>query len=96
MSFHDAQLSDITVVLDKRWADDLAGALAILKQNGVQVRSADDDTSVVEGVVETCKVHDLQKLDCVDYVRTTFSWIADYPAGDPRDLDKVDREPDEY
>jgi hypothetical protein len=94
MSFHDAQMSDITVVLDKRWEDDLAGAVEILKQNGVDVRSADDDTSVVEGVVESSKVHDLQKLDCVDYVRTTFTWIADYPAGDPRDKDQVNREYD--
>ena len=94
MSFNDAQMSDITVVLDKRWEDDLAGAVEILKQNGVDVRSADDDTSVVEGVVETAKVHDLHKLDCVDYVRTTFTWIADYPAGDPRDKDKANREYD--
>ena len=96
MSFRDAHMSDITVVLDKRWENDLAGAVEILKQSGVAVRSADDDTSVVEGVIETAKVHDLQKLDCVDYVRTTFTWIADYPAGDPRDLDKTDREVDEY
>ena len=96
MSFNDAQMSDITVVLDKRWENDLAAAVEILKQNGVEVRSADDDTSVVEGVVPSARVHDLQKLDCVDYVRTTFTWIADYPAGDPRDLDKSNRESDEY
>ena len=93
MSFNDAQMSDITVVLDKRWENDLAGAVEILKQNGVQVRCSDDDRSVVEGVVETSKVHALEKLECVDYVRTTFTWIADYPAGDPRDKDNVDREP---
>jgi aspartyl-tRNA synthetase len=92
MNFNDAQMSDITIVLDKRWENDLAGAVEILKQNGVDVRSADDDNSVVEGVCETAKVHALEKLDCVDYVRTTFTWIADYPAGDPRDQDKVNRE----
>jgi hypothetical protein len=92
MNFNDAQMSDITVVLDKRWENDLAGAVEMLKQHGVDVRSADDDTSVVEGVCETAKVHALEKLDCVDYVRTTFTWIADYPAGDPRDQDKVNRE----
>jgi len=92
MNFHDAQMSDITVVLDKRWESDLEGAVKILKDAGVEVRSADDDNSVVEGVVETAKVHALEKLDCVDYVRTTFTWIADYPAGDPRDQDKVDRD----
>ena len=92
MNFHDAQMSDITVVLDKRWESDLEGAVKILKDAGVEVRSADDDNSVVEGVVESSKVHTLEKLDCVDYVRTTFTWIADYPAGDPRDQDKVDRD----
>ena len=95
MNFHDAQMSDITVVLDKRWESDLEGAVKILKDAGVEVRSADDDNSVVEGVVETAKVHALEKLDCVDYVRTTFTWIADYPAGDPRDQDKVDRDVDD-
>jgi hypothetical protein len=92
MPFNDAQMSDVTIVLDKRWESDLAGAVEILKQHGVNVRKADDDNSVVEGTCETAKVHVLQKLDCVDYVRTTFSWIADYPAGDPRDQDKVNRE----
>lgn len=96
MPFHDAQMSDVTVVLDKRWENDLNGACETLKQNGLQVRSADDDNSVVEGTIETAKVADLQKLDCVDYVRTTFTWIADYPAGDPRDQDKVNREVDDF
>jgi hypothetical protein len=95
MNFNDAQMSDITVVLDKRWESDLAGAVAELKKQGMEISRADDDCSVVEGVIESCKVADLQKLDCVDYVRTTFSWIADYPPGDPRDQDKVHREVDE-
>jgi hypothetical protein len=96
MSIHrDAHMSDITVVLDKRWEHDLNGAVEVLKQQGMQVRNADDHTSVIEGVIETAKVHDLNKLECVDYVRTTFTWIADYPAGDPRDQDKVNREIDD-
>ncbi len=95
MIFNDAQMSDVTVVVDKRWEDKLAEAVEELKRNGLEVRCADDDLNVVEGVIATAKVHDLQKLDCVDYVRTTFSWIADYPAGDPRDLDKVNREVDD-
>jgi hypothetical protein len=28
----------------------------------------------------------------VEYVRTIFTYVADYPPGDPRDLDKVGRE----
>ena len=95
MNFNDAQMSDITVVIDKRWEDNLNGAVEELKKAGVEVRSADDNNSVVEGVCESGKVKELEKLDCVDYVRTTFSWIADYPPGDPRDQDKVARESDE-
>ena len=83
----DASMSDIVVVLDKRWENDLAGAISVLKHHGMDVARADDDTSVVEGVIETNKVHHLEKLDCVDYVRKVFSWEANYPPGDPRDVD---------
>lgn len=95
MNFFDAQMSDITVVLDKRWEDNFEGAVEELKKEGMEISRADDDCSVVEGVIESSKVGALQKLDCVDYVRTTFSWIADYPPGDPRDQDKVHRDIDE-
>jgi hypothetical protein len=95
MNFNDAQMSDITVVIDKRWENNLNGAVEDLKKAGVEVRSADDDKSVVEGVCESARVKELEKLDCVDYVRTTFSWIADYPPGDPRDQDKIARDADE-
>ena len=95
MNFNDAQMSDITVVLDKRWEDNLDGAVVELKKHGMEIRNADDDNSVVEGVVESAKVKDLEKLDCGAYVRVAFSWIADYPPGDPRDQDKVYRELDD-
>ena len=85
----DANISDIVVVLDKRWENDLNGALAELKKTGMEVAQADDDNSVVEGQIETYKVHDLEKLDCVDYVRKVFSYDANYPPGDPRDKDGV-------
>jgi hypothetical protein len=85
----DAIISDIVVVLDKAYEARLADALAILKSNGMAVRSADDDTSVVEGTIEESRVHDLQKLECVDYVRKVFTYHANFPPGDPRDRDGV-------
>ena len=39
------------------------------------------------GAVEAHKVHDLQKLDCVEYVRTVFTYHANYPPGHPKDKD---------
>jgi len=83
----DGNFSDIVVVLDKRWENDLAGACAMLKNCGMDVCNADDDNSVVEGSIESCKVHELEKLDCVDYVRKVISYDVNFPPGDPRDRD---------
>jgi hypothetical protein len=80
-------MSEVVVVLDKAYEDKLAEAVEKLKSLGMEVCSADDDNSVVEGQVETCKIHEMEKLDCVDYVRRVFSYDANYPPGDPRDRD---------
>ena len=85
----DARISDVIVTLDKRWEDKMKEALGMLKQAGLEVREADDDNSVVEGLIDVCKVHDLEKLDAVDYVRTVFTYDADYPPGDPRDTNGI-------
>jgi hypothetical protein len=81
----DARISDVVVTLDKRWEDKLDEAVDMLKKVGMEVSNADDDNSVVEGTIDVCKVHELQKLDAVDYVRTVFTYDAEYPPGDPRD-----------
>jgi len=85
----DMRISDVVVTLDKRWEDNLADAVNCLKKAGLEVREAYDDNSVVEGTIECGMVHDLEKLDCVDYVRTVFTYDADFPAGDPRDRNGV-------
>jgi hypothetical protein len=85
----DARISEVVITLDKRWENDLPGALRILKDSGVEVTSADDNNSVIEGNIDVCRVHDLEKLDCVEYVRTVFTYDANYPPGDPRDRDGV-------
>jgi hypothetical protein len=85
----DARLSDVMVTLDRRWEDKLSDAVERLKTAGLEIRNTDDDRSVVEGTIDVCKVHDLEKLDCVDYVRTVFTYFANFPPGDPRDIDGV-------
>ncbi len=84
----DASMSDVTIVLDARFAGKHVEAVEQLKISGLEVTEIDEDQGVVEGTVETCKIAELQKMDCVDYVRVEFTYIADYPTGDPRDLDK--------
>ena len=83
----DMRISDVIVTLDKRWEENLGGAVKMLKGAGLDIREAYDHNSVVEGTIECGKVHGLEKLDCVDYVRTVFTYDANFPAGDPRDTD---------
>jgi hypothetical protein len=85
----DAIISEITVILDVRYTDDAKTdeAVVVLTQQGMRVERVDYDSSVVDGTIEQARVHALQQLDCVDYVRTTFTYYADFPAGDPRDRD---------
>jgi hypothetical protein len=85
----DANITEVVVVLDKAYEEKLAEAVEKLKAIGMEVFRADDDNSVVEGQVETYKIHEMEKLDCVDYVRKVFSYDANYPPGDPRDRDGV-------
>src|SRR5437773_341621 len=40
----DANISDVVVVLDKRWEEKLPEAVDNLKKCGMEVRDADDDT----------------------------------------------------
>jgi hypothetical protein len=83
----DANITDIVVVLDKAYEEKLHEAVEKLKSCGMEVSNADDDNSVVEGSVETYKLHALEKLDCVDYVRKVMSYDVNFPPGDPRDRD---------
>lgn len=84
----DASVSDVTIVLDARYANRTDEAVAELRKLGLDIDQSNIEEGVVEGTVETYKIADIQKLDCVDYVRVEFTYIADYPTGDPRDQDK--------
>jgi threonine dehydratase len=85
----DAFVTEVVIVLDKAYEEKLKEACQVLQDHGVSILSADDDNSVIEGTVEASKVEALEKLDCVDYVRKVFTYEANYPPGDPRDVDKM-------
>ena len=83
----DATYAEILVILDASFEERLADAVTMLKAAGMTVDSADDDNSTVSGQIELDKVHGLEKLECVDYVRKVFTYDANFPPGDPRDRD---------
>jgi hypothetical protein len=92
MNHRDAEICDVVVVLDELDDPQTQQVVDKLKALGMCVDSVDNDQSIVGGCIETPKVKDLEKLDHVRYVRRVFSYTADYPVGDPRDLDKCEDE----
>ena len=83
----DAYLSDVVVVLDDLTNEQTQQVVAQLAAAGLEVSRVDDDSSVVEGTIESYKVHALKDVPRVRYVRSVFTYDANYPPGDPRDRD---------
>jgi hypothetical protein len=87
MPHEDAEVSDIVVILKQSCAEDMGKAVAELKKLGMEIESTDADNGAVEGTVGADKVATIRKWECVQYVRVDFTYVADYPPGDPRNLD---------
>jgi hypothetical protein len=92
--YQDAYISDIVVVVAESECP-FEKVLDQVKQMGMHIESSNMDEGIIEGSVEAGKVKAIDDLPGVEYVRTVFTYIADYPPGDPRDQDKVSREYDE-
>ena len=87
MNHHDAEISDVVVVLQDMEEQRVKEVIEQLKTAGLQVSTMDQDTGTIEGSVDAAKVSDLKKIKGVSYVRSVMTYTADYPPGDPRDLD---------
>jgi hypothetical protein len=72
-----SRISDVIITLDKKYENRVNDAVDQLKTAGVRIDETDTDNDVVEGTVDVGKVRDLEKLDCVDYVRTVFTYDAE-------------------
>jgi len=90
MNHRDAELTEVVVVLDELDTDRTGHVVQRLQAVGLEVWKVDDDRSVVEGAIDSCKVHDLKQVEHVRYVRSVLTYTVDYPPGDPRDKDGPD------
>jgi hypothetical protein len=91
MDHNDAEMADIVVVMDDGGdAAKLDSLAAALRGMGITVEEVDHDNGVIEGTSKSEQVAAIQKIPGVKYVRKVFEYVADYPAGDPRDQDKED------
>lgn len=92
MDHRDAYISDIVVILKPDFINRIEQVVEQLNSAGVGISNVNQDVGAVEGSCESDKVHVIQQMPFVDAVRTTFSYIADYPPGDPRDRDGQEAE----
>jgi hypothetical protein len=90
MEHRDAELSDVEIVFEDEPGLTIDQATAKLKDLGLSISNVDQENCIVEGTIDTAKVNGLKSLNFVKYVRVVFNYIADYPDGDPRNLDKDD------
>jgi len=71
---------DVTVTLEDDWSKRTAEAAMMLDEAGMVVDQFNSDTGIVEGAIASLKLRQLERLDCVAYVRTG----ATYPHGNQR------------
>lgn len=89
MSFApDAYISEVVVVLDELSDEQTAEVVKDLETRGLVVERVDNDNSLVEGRIESSRVAELEKAPAVRYVRTTFTYAAEFPPGNPMDRNK--------
>jgi hypothetical protein len=80
-------MSEIVAVIDDEHCDDMDSVVKRLASAGVEVSKVNASEGVIEGLVEASKVKEIDEMPGVEYVRTVFTYAADYPPGDPRDRD---------
>jgi hypothetical protein len=90
MNHHDEEITDVIVVLDEKGATAMANVCQALKDAGLSIDEVKDQEGVVEGSICSDKLSKLKLCSGVAYVRSVFTYTADYPVGDPRDLDGVE------
>jgi len=88
----DGYCSEVIVVVESSDDKTFDDVLSRAKNVGLEVREVRRDEHVFEGTIDSAKLVDLDKLPGVDYVRSVFTYVCDYPPGDPRDKDGVNRE----
>jgi hypothetical protein len=93
MEHRDEEVSDVMVILKRECAEDKFDAtVEALKKLAMEIDETDPDHGMVQGTICADKIDHVRKWPCVEYVRVDFTYIADYPVGDPRNKDEPDDE----
>ncbi len=87
MHHRDALISEVIVVVDQTPENTFEAIISSVTVVGLEVEDSDPDTGSIGGTIVSHRLPELRAVTGVKYVRITMEYIADYPAGDPRDLD---------
>jgi hypothetical protein len=83
MTTAEAYLSDVVIVADDQASSRLPELAGQLSAEGVEIREIRSELGVIEGTVANGLVRQIDEFPGVRYVRTVFSYFADYPEGHP-------------
>jgi len=95
MNHHDAEITDVVVVLDCRNQMAMDDSVARCKSLGMEVVDINAEEGVIEGSIDSARVAELKTVPGVSYIRSVFTYTADYPANDPRDMDSAEKLPED-
>lgn len=95
MNHHDAEITDCLLVLDGRAPTTIEDCITRLKAMGLEVVDINIEEGIIEGSIRADRVPDLKTVPGVCYVRSVFTYTADFPSGDARDTDGPDQSPDD-
>ena len=91
-NYQDAFISDVVITACDTPERSFDSVVEDLKKQGMEIATANKDQCYIEGSVDSSKVRAIDDMPGIEYVRTLFTYVADYPPGDPRDKDLVARE----
>jgi hypothetical protein len=90
MDHNDAERDDVVVILQETPGISFDDAVNQLRLHGLDVSDSDPANGEVEGTIDADKTKSLKSLPFVNYVRKVFEYTADFPPGDPRNMDPAE------
>jgi hypothetical protein len=75
----DKYFTEVVIILEPLDDEQMKRVVSELQSRGLRVDSVDNDNSVVEGTIESSRLHDIESAPSVDYVRQEFTYVAEFP-----------------
>jgi len=72
-------LTEFIVIVADDWQGRFPDVLEALRQAGAEVTAAYEDTGIIEGVVESCRLESMSQLACVNRVWKVLTYVSESP-----------------